>query len=276
MEYMKQAQQAWNERLKQCIAEKGLSQKGMADELNRKYETDTFQQRSVSRWTRVGEIETTKKGKQNPIGFPKVETIIRLAHFFEKDVGYLLGETDIGSDALNGASSYTGLEEETVQTIRRYTHRKTCWFTVDLDEDEARMVFAYLFSSYSFREILHLIYELIENSRGSEALTKKWEEAEKEFGAELFDDALEHHDDFDPKTPPPSPEYASAVRTINGLINDMAENDDERDIANSVYRYRLSQMFNKLLDEIVQQDAEVQTRKISLTDEAGDSACNSI
>lgn len=258
MEYMDRTQRAWNERLKLCIAERGLSQKGLADELNRMYETDTFQQRSVSRWTRVGEIETTKKGGQNPIGFPLLETMVSLAHFFGKDVGYLLGETEIESDSLKGASDFTGLEQETVQTIRQYTHRKSCWFSIHLDEDEARMVFAYLFSSRSFREILHLIHELIETNRGSESLAKKWEEAEKEFGSELFYDALEHRDDFDPETPSPSPEYARAVRTINGLIDDGAEYDDKCDIANSVYRYRLSQLFNKLLDEIVQKDSEVQ------------------
>lgn len=273
MEYIKHAQKVWNERLKQCIAERGLSQKGLADELNRMFKTDKFQQRSVSRWTRVGEIETTKKGEQNPIGFPKIETMLSLAEFFGKDVGYLLGETDIESDTLKGASDFTGLTQETVQTIRRYTHRRSCWFTVHLDEDEARLVFAYLLSSHSFREILHLLHELIEKNRGSEVLAKKWEEAEKEFGTELFYDALEHRDDFDPETPPPSPEYARAVRTINALIDDGAEDDDKRDIANSVYRYRLSQMFNKLLDEIVQQDTEAQQKKVAsvdVSDSAGD------
>jgi len=100
-------------------------------------------------------------------------------------------------------------------------------------------------------------------------LQRKWEEAEKEFGSELFYDALEHRDDFDPETPPPSPEYARAVRTINALIDDGAEDDDKRDIANSVYRYRLSQMFNKLLDEIVQQDAEAQ-KAYGTSDEEAD------
>jgi len=268
MEYIDRAKRFWNERLKRCIAERGLSQKGLADELNRMYEKGKFQQRSVSRWTRVGEKETGKNGEQNLIGFPKLETMVYLADFFGKDVGYLLGETEIESDTLKGASDFTGLTEETVQTIRRYTHRSSCWFTGHLDEDEARLVFAYLLCSHSFREILHLLYELIETNRGSETLAKKWEEAEKEFGSELFYDALEHRDDFDPETPPPSPEYARAVRTINALIDDGAEDDDKRDIANSVYRYRLSQMFNKLLDEIVQQDAEAQKASGTSDEEA--------
>ena len=59
---------------------------------------------------------------------------------------------------------------------------------------------------------------------------------------------------------------------INGLIDDGAEDDDKRDIANSVYRYRLSQMFNKLLDEIVQQDAEAQKRSKAPNEEVSDSA----
>ena len=121
---------------------------------------------------------------------------------------------------------------------------------------------------------LNLLIQRIkgDSNRGSESLAKKWEDAEKEFGSELFYDALEHRDDFDPETPPPSPEYERAVSTINGLIDDGAEDDDKRDIANSVYRYRLSQMFNKLLDEIVQQDAEAQKRSKAPNEEVSDSA----
>lgn len=268
MKYMDSVRAAWNDRLKKCRERDHLSQHGLAMELNRHFYTDSFQQRSVSRWERVGEKETTKKGEQKDIGFPKLETMVSLAHYFGVDVGYLLGETEIESDQLKGASDYTGLAPETIQIIRRYTHRKSCWFTVHLDDSEARLVFSYLLASPSFREIVHLLHELIEYNRGSKALAQRWAEAEKEFGSDLFYDALEHRDDFDWDTPAPSPEYARAVKTINGLIDDGAEDEDKRDIANSVYRYRLGQMFNKLLDEIVQQDAEAQKASGTSDEEA--------
>lgn len=271
VKYMERAQEAWNDRLKKCRERCHLSQEGLAAALNDHYGKKSFQQRNISRWERIGEKETTKKGeqKQEYIKFPKLEIMFSLAHYFGVDLGYLLGETDIESDKLKGASDYTGLEQETVQTIRRYTHRKSCWYTVRLDDSEARLIFSYLLASPSFREIMHLLYELIEYNRGSKALAQRWAEAEKEFGSELFYDALEHHDDFDWDTPAPSPEYARAVKTINGLIDDGAEDEDKRDIANKAYRYHLGQMFNLLLDEIVQQDAEAQKESNSTNVEVG-------
>jgi len=250
-------QEAWNTRLQSCMREKKLSQQGLADALNRKYETHTFQQQNVSFWTRVGEYKEVDKKKQL-IGFPKVETMIRLSEFFEEDIGYLLGETDDESFSLKKASDYIGLEPETVRIIKSYTNWKTGLFTVHLDDSQARYMLDLLLSSYSFRAILRPLYDLIETNRAPVDLNQKWADAEKKYGTELFMDALEHHDDYVEGDPAPSPEYAEAVRTINGLIDDGAEDEDQRKFANNECRYRLNRLFEKMIDEILEEDKKRQ------------------
>lgn len=250
-------QEAWNKRLQSCIREKQLSQQGLADALNRKYDTHTFQQQNISFWTRVGETREVGNKKQL-IGFPKVETMIRLSEFFEKDIGYLLGETDDESFSLKSASEYIGLKQETVKTIKRYTNWKTGLFTVHLDDSQVRYVLDLLLTSHSFRAILRPIYDLIKVNRAPGDLKQRWADAEEKYGMELFMDALEHHDDYVEGDSAPSPEYAEAVRTINGLIDDGAADDDQREFASNECRYRLNRLFESMIDEILKEDIKRQ------------------
>ena len=49
--------------------------------------------------------------------FPKFETIMNLADFFNVDVGYLIGETDMQSYSMEKVCNFTGLSDNAITTI---------------------------------------------------------------------------------------------------------------------------------------------------------------
>lgn len=110
----------WNERLKELMKERGLSQYQLAKLMTIKYRKNgepPFSQKAVSRWIRVGFIERKKM-----IGYPKLETMIVIADFFDVDIGYLLGETDSVTFDLASTAEYIGISTTAVQNIHKHTH----------------------------------------------------------------------------------------------------------------------------------------------------------
>ena len=112
----KEKAKCWRDRLKKCMDAGKYTQASFAEALNNKYGT-CFGQKDVSRW-----INTGAKTKNGEVGFPKYETMLRVADFFHVDVGYLTGETDDDSFSLEKACSYLGLNGEAIKAIREITH----------------------------------------------------------------------------------------------------------------------------------------------------------
>lgn len=106
----------WSIRLKKCMDAGKYTQASFADALNRKYKKD-YGQKDVSRW-----LNTGAKIKSGEVGFPKYDTMLRIADFFHVDVGYLTGETDEDSFSIEKACSFLGLNGEAIKAIREITH----------------------------------------------------------------------------------------------------------------------------------------------------------
>ncbi len=106
----------WNSRLKICMDAREYSQASLAKALNDKYDT-SYGQKDVSRWINIG-----AKIRNGKVGFPKYETMVLIADFFNVDIGYLTGETDEESFSLEKACSYMCLKGESIQSIRKMTN----------------------------------------------------------------------------------------------------------------------------------------------------------
>lgn len=104
----------WRQRLHQCMSDRGLTQLGLVSALNKQYLTK-FHQKDVSRW-----LNTGSKTATGTIGFPKYETMLIIADFFNVDVGYLTGETSESTFDLTKACTYTGLAPTSVLAIRKW------------------------------------------------------------------------------------------------------------------------------------------------------------
>lgn len=142
----------WNSRLKKCIADGGFTQVSLADAINNKYGTK-YGQKDVSRWTNTG-----TKNKNGEVGFPKYETMIRIADFFGVDVGYLLGETDDDSFLLEKACSYMGLNSAAIKAIREFTHHDaetTNYMRLDMSETLNKF-----FAADEFPNFFHRLFDL--------------------------------------------------------------------------------------------------------------------
>lgn len=142
----------WNERLGLCMDKKKITQEKLAEEMNLKYDTK-FTQRSVSRWLRIGTV--TKEGK---IVFPRIETMLLIADFFQVDLGYLLGETEEESFSIEKASAYTGLDAKAIKAIRTYTAhegKKNSWMRLDMGEALNSFL-----TAEEFRDFYMCLYEL--------------------------------------------------------------------------------------------------------------------
>ena len=105
----------WKIRLKECMDAGKYTQASFAEALNNKYGT-AYGQKDVSRWLYTGD-----KIKKGEIGFPKYDTMVLIADFFNVDVGYLTGETDEDTFSLDKACSYMGLNGEAIKAIREIT-----------------------------------------------------------------------------------------------------------------------------------------------------------
>lgn len=148
-------QRDWNERLQQCMNERGYSQEEFAREYKKKYGTGS--QSDVNRWQRVGQSygKTDKK-----IGLPSYDTMKRIADFFGVTVGYLTGETDYESFEIERACNLLGINEAACKAIMDIAKGRP---TSQLDQylaGDRRGALCYLMASNSFKEFIDAICEL--------------------------------------------------------------------------------------------------------------------
>jgi len=105
----------WNGKLRKCLNAGNYTQESFAEELNNEYGT-TYSQKAVSRWINVG-----AKQRRRTVGFPKYETMLRIAGLLNVDIGYLTGETDNSSFTMEKACSFMGLNQTAIEAIRDVT-----------------------------------------------------------------------------------------------------------------------------------------------------------
>lgn len=141
----------WRIRLKKCMDAGKYTQASFAEALNNEYGT-YYGQKDVSRW-----LNTGAKTKNGEVGFPKYDTMLRVADFFGVDVGYLTGETNEDSFLLEKACSYMGLNGSAIKAIRGITRpeNETSYMSKDM-----RVAFNKFLSGEGFPNFFDSLFDL--------------------------------------------------------------------------------------------------------------------
>lgn len=155
----------WNNRLKECLKNHNLTQESFANKLNQQY-YQSFSQKDVSRWTNISSAN-------QKIGFPKFQTMILIADFFNVDVGYLIGETDHLNFSLDKVSEYTGMSSIAIQKIRQFTVSDNTDSLMIIDHRNALNKFFTSSHIESFYSSLYSLYLVsIDSERSGEPTSK--------------------------------------------------------------------------------------------------------
>jgi hypothetical protein len=245
----------WNDRLSNCIFSKYTSQDAFAKAFRKKYKDKIkCTQKDVSRWLRVGNATKTKRNGHevsSTIGFPQYNHMIRIAEFFDVSVGYLTGETDYDFFELEKASNYLGLNQDSIRNIKKITAHNNAFSSVRMLSMESAKILNKLFTSKEFFFFIQSLQDLDYVYSGPDKEKKLWEQAEQKLGNELLTEALEHRDDcIEGGDPEPSEQLAEAVKLVNDILDQCYCISEEKDNASDLYRYRLQQSFNDLINDM--------------------------
>lgn len=166
----------WNERLKECLEKNNMTQDSFAEALSRKYGMNKdVSQKTVSRWLNVG-----SKIKSGEIGFPKFESIILVADFFNVDVGYLIGEINEETFIMKDASKFMGLNSDAIKSIVSITQPSSKSLLFE-DVKEALNLFL---SSNEFSNLIESLDDLLSLNKNNK------------FNFEFLNDFIEYQRDI--------------------------------------------------------------------------------
>lgn len=166
----------WNERLKECLKKNNMTQDSFAEALSRKYGMNKdVSQKTVSRWLNVG-----SKIKSGEIGFPKFESIILVADFFNVDVGYLIGEINEETFIMKDASKFMGLNSDAIKSIVSITQPSSKSLLFE-DVKEALNLFL---SSNEFSNLIESLDDLLSLNKNNK------------FNFEFLNDFIEYQRDI--------------------------------------------------------------------------------
>ena len=239
----------WNDRFKQCLKDRNMTQAGFADALNKQYNTNAYSQKTVNRWMRVG---NPTKGIKN---LPEYETMIKIANVLNVEVGYLTGETDGENYDAQRTADYLNLTIKTIHSIKQITDRgkpgKTTVFRRPIPLLASRM------------------YEKLLTAEGFGPFLAQMEDLDLEYDKPMkMKHRLEHIADgkdpaiydkiskyigypFDPDEDPGfSDEELAAYHELNDAVDDAYAEEQNREVVMDFLRYRLLKAYEKLVEEL--------------------------
>lgn len=262
---------AWRARLAKEMG--GVSQKRfsirMQKRLKKVDEDATCSQKSVSNWLHVGDAGHGK-------AFPAYEVMIQIAEELHVDVGYLTGETDGEAfDAVN-AGEYLGLSVEATEALHRLTFGLHGPFGYKYGPDPlVTKLLNDLLTSDELRVLLLRMrdFAIVRDRylRAESAVDK----AKSRYSVQIIEKA--EYVLKNPRLPPISfvdktvEDYWLANKDVlleagitytmlrgvlvvaselDSAILDLDDEDFERDITETAYRYQLQMLFGKLVEEI--------------------------
>lgn len=248
-------EEIWNKKLGTCIKNAGYtSQKAFIDDFNKKYGTKCTQ-KDVSRWLHVGDIKTSKCNSNTKtdekIGFPSYSNMIRIANFFNVDVGFLTGETEYNSFTLEAACKYLHLKQNTVEFLRLATSIDTAFKTTRCPAYETQTVLDKFITANSFPNFIQKFISLNNEYNGPDKKNNVWLNLEREFGFELLQKGFEIISSPDPDIDfSAEPELLAVTKQINRAIDDCYDINTNQEFYIDVLRYYLQQAFADLINEL--------------------------
>lgn len=248
----------WKERLTIAMKKKGYKTQ---DAFIKSYKTidSNCTQATVSRWCRVGDkIESTNK-----IGFPKYESMKKVADFLDVSVGYLTGETDFETFEMEKSCNYLHIEETTGIAIRNIS---TGYSIEEFGKNSAPQyaaTFKYLVTSKIFPLFIKQLKELSDIKYRLDHPINHLDLASKKINPDIidlayqcldykhdYDDEYGEIDDFKQNNIIPTPELLEAIKILNEAIDMNYFQAQELKQELELSEYRLSKTYFKLIEEI--------------------------
>ena len=186
------AAKCWNERLDKAMKKKGYSQYKLVKVLNERYGTN-FTQAMVSDWLHVGEPSKRSDGTERHIGFPVYTNMLIIADFFNVDVGYLTGETDMETFTIKKVSEYTNLTGDAVNAILKITGSKRSCIDWGYESEKYRRVLNKLLISSEFIEFVKALGDMEDVYAEKKITQQPLKVLCEELGNELFDVACKYN-----------------------------------------------------------------------------------
>ena len=262
---------SWRDNLSGLMKERGLTQNDLAKLINDRFyggsENGQFTQKNVSTWVNAGLPD--RKGHVRP--FPKFEIMLQIAAVLEVDLGYLIGDIECKTYKAQDAHEYTGLEESTLEEVRKITHFERKYH---LGESRGS-------NSAIMSEILKspILPELLDEMARLVRLTDKRDDIKEavvaEYGEELVDRALRYCDDFvapgfdAPEeelreaeaineavfesagvSPEERPRFIEAAAAISKAIDDCYDEENRLVRDESASRYMVQKRFGEIVELI--------------------------
>lgn len=236
----------WNTRLGELMKKRGLTQKRFAEML---YASSgvKFTQKQISNWLHIGESPSDSGQKS----LPTYENMKLIAKFFQCDVGYLTGETDAQTFDHKKASNFLHLSLETIYSIKRATDEETAFKTVQTTAAHAGYLYDKFLTAQYFHDFLIQLDELDYYYNAPSKAKEKLDEIDRTIDPSIKDEVYELvRRGLDEDDPMPREDVLKMYHEINAAIDDSCAEDDNREHAIDVFKYRLLRAYNKLVDDL--------------------------
>ena len=182
-------------------------------------------------------------------GFPKYDTMLKIANFFGVDVGYLTGEMNAETYTEEKASSYLGLSTDAIKAIKNVTDDNRLQSSLMATPTEtARRILNSLLTAKQFPKFIEAMINLASVYEDTDKENQLWEKAEKRFGKALLSEAFDHRDDIGNDNP--NCELNEAVHAVNDILDKIDTAKQRNELLHDVFKFQLLRIYNRLIDEL--------------------------
>lgn len=237
----------WDNKLNNLLNQKKLSQVKFVNEFNKKYRSDgsgAITQKLVSNW-----LNLENKG----IGFPKFENIINIADFFNVDVGFLIGETNMVSFDIEKACEFMNLSPQVVKKLNSLTVEPS--WRMGFSKEEGKSVIDSLITSEYFVEFIKILVNakrLIDEYNARKPLKVLASEISAERfnkAYEIYQSSIDWSDDKEAASHNITKQQQADVAMFDAAVSKEYDYYKAADLQLTSYKSELQDLFNVILDD---------------------------
>lgn len=236
----------WDNKLNNLLDQKKLSQVKFVNEFNKKYRSDgsgAITQKLVSNW-----LNLENKG----VGFPKFENIINIADFFNVDVGFLIGETNMVAFDIEKACEFMNLSPQAVKKLNSLTVEPS--WRMGFSKEEGKSVIDSLITSEYFVEFIKILVNakrLIDEYNARKPLKVLASEISAERfnkAYEIYQSSIDWSDDKEAASHNITKQQAD-VAMFDAAVSKEYDYYKAADLQLTSYKSELQDLFNVILDD---------------------------
>lgn len=237
----------WDNKLNNLLNQKKLSQVKFVNEFNKKYRSDgsgAITQKLVSNW-----LNLENKG----VGFPKFENIINIADFFNVDVGFLIGETNMVAFDIEKACEFMNLSPQVVKKLNSLTVEPS--WRMGFSKEEGKSVIDSLITSEYFVEFIKILVNakrLIDEYNARKPLKVLASEISAERfnkAYEIYQSSIDWSDDKEAASHNITKQQQADVAMFDAAVSKEYDYYKAADLQLTSYKSELQDLFNVILDD---------------------------